>query len=155
MGWVVSITPRPRLPPGKGPPVPFGQEVGWAPEPVWIHRIEEKSFLPLPRMNPDRPVVQPVVRHYTARTNLAPVKAGGSYNYHSALTYSYIRTMLSEPIQILYVKCVTHIYLHTTLSETLLHPKLNKLLKLFKPYWPPRTKFCVTVCFSKGLPYRL
>jgi hypothetical protein len=23
------------LPPGKGPPVPIVQEVGWAPEPVW------------------------------------------------------------------------------------------------------------------------
>jgi hypothetical protein len=31
------------LPPGKGPPVPIGQEVGWAPEPVWTQRPEEKS----------------------------------------------------------------------------------------------------------------
>jgi len=28
----------------KGPPVPIGQEAGWAPEPVWTQRIEEKSF---------------------------------------------------------------------------------------------------------------
>jgi hypothetical protein len=34
------------LPPGKGPPVPIGQEAGWAPEPVWAQRIEEKSFAP-------------------------------------------------------------------------------------------------------------
>jgi hypothetical protein len=34
-GWVVSITLRPRFAPWKGPPVPFGQEAGWAPEPVW------------------------------------------------------------------------------------------------------------------------
>jgi hypothetical protein len=34
------------LPPGKGPPVPIVQEAGWAPEPVWAQRIEEKSFAP-------------------------------------------------------------------------------------------------------------
>jgi hypothetical protein len=34
------------LPPGKGPPVPTVQEAGWAPEPVWTQRIEEKSFAP-------------------------------------------------------------------------------------------------------------
>jgi hypothetical protein len=32
-GWVVSITPRQRFPPGKVPPVPIEQEAGWAPEP--------------------------------------------------------------------------------------------------------------------------
>jgi hypothetical protein len=51
------------LPPRKGPPVPIVQEAGWAPEPVLTQRIEEKSFAPAG----DRtPVVQPVVRHYTA-----------------------------------------------------------------------------------------
>jgi hypothetical protein len=30
--------------PGKGPPVPTVQEGGWAPEPVWTQRLEEKSF---------------------------------------------------------------------------------------------------------------
>jgi hypothetical protein len=32
------------LPPGEGPPVPVGQEAGWAPEPVWAQRLEVKSF---------------------------------------------------------------------------------------------------------------
>jgi hypothetical protein len=55
------------LPPGKGPPV---QEAGWAPEPVWTQRLEEKSFVPAR----DRtPIAQPVVRHYTAWANPAPV----------------------------------------------------------------------------------
>jgi hypothetical protein len=50
------------LPPGKGPPVPIGQEPGWASEPVWTQRLEEKFFAPAG----DRtPVVQSVVRHYT------------------------------------------------------------------------------------------
>jgi hypothetical protein len=38
--------PAALLPPGKGPPVPTGQETGWAPEPVWTQRLEEKSFAP-------------------------------------------------------------------------------------------------------------
>jgi hypothetical protein len=45
-GWVVSVTPRPRFVPGKGPPVPIVQEAGWASEPVWTQRLEEKSFAP-------------------------------------------------------------------------------------------------------------
>jgi hypothetical protein len=44
--WVVSVTPRPRFAPGKGPPVPIVQEAGWAPEPVWTQTLEEKSFAP-------------------------------------------------------------------------------------------------------------
>jgi hypothetical protein len=36
--------PAALLPPGKGPPVPIGQEAGLAPEPVWTQRLEEKSF---------------------------------------------------------------------------------------------------------------
>jgi hypothetical protein len=31
------------LVPGKGPPLPTVQEAGWAPEPVWTQRLEEKS----------------------------------------------------------------------------------------------------------------
>jgi hypothetical protein len=27
-------------------PVPIVQEAGWAPEPVWTQRLEEKSFAP-------------------------------------------------------------------------------------------------------------
>jgi hypothetical protein len=57
-------------PPGKGPPVPIGKDAGWAPEPVWIQRLEEKSFAPAG----DRtPIAQSVVRHYTACANPAPV----------------------------------------------------------------------------------
>jgi hypothetical protein len=32
--------------PGKGPPLPIVQEAGWAPEPVWTQRLEEKSSAP-------------------------------------------------------------------------------------------------------------
>jgi hypothetical protein len=34
------------LSPGKGTPVPIVQEAGWAPEPVWTQRLQEKSFAP-------------------------------------------------------------------------------------------------------------
>jgi hypothetical protein len=40
--WSASRPGR-ALPPVKGPPVPIGQEAGWAPEPVWTQRLEEKS----------------------------------------------------------------------------------------------------------------
>jgi hypothetical protein len=71
--WVVSITPRPHFyPRGKDPPVPTGQEAGWAPEPVWTQKAREKILCPHRGSNPDRPVIQPVVRHYTAWTNPAP-----------------------------------------------------------------------------------
>jgi hypothetical protein len=60
--WSASRPGR-ALPPGKGPPVPIGQEAGWAPEPVWTQGLEEKSSAPVG----DRTlVVQSVVRHYTA-----------------------------------------------------------------------------------------
>jgi hypothetical protein len=42
--------------------VPIGQEAGWAAEPVWTQKLEEKSSAPVG----DRtPVVQFIVRHYT------------------------------------------------------------------------------------------
>jgi hypothetical protein len=55
--------PAALLPPGKGHPVPIVQEAGWAPEPVWTQRIEEKSFAPPgiePRL-PGRPAELPRV----------------------------------------------------------------------------------------------
>jgi hypothetical protein len=43
--WSASRHGR-ALPPGKGSPVAIVQEAGWAPEPVWTQRIEEKSSAP-------------------------------------------------------------------------------------------------------------
>jgi hypothetical protein len=43
--WSASRPGR-ALVPEKGPPVPIVQEAGWAPEPVWTQRLEEKSFAP-------------------------------------------------------------------------------------------------------------
>jgi hypothetical protein len=41
--WSASRSGR-ALPPVMAPPVPIVQEAGWAPEPVWTQRLEEKSF---------------------------------------------------------------------------------------------------------------
>jgi hypothetical protein len=62
MGWVISVTPRPLFTSWKGPPVPIWKDSGWAPEPIWIQRLEKESFASAG----DRIlVVQSVVRHYT------------------------------------------------------------------------------------------
>jgi hypothetical protein len=52
--WSASRPGR-SLPPGKGPLVPIGQEAGWAPELVWTQRLEEKSSLPPPGIEPRSP----------------------------------------------------------------------------------------------------
>jgi hypothetical protein len=49
--WSASRPGR-ALPPGKGSPVPIGQEAGWAPEPVWTQRLEEKSSAPVEDRTP-------------------------------------------------------------------------------------------------------
>jgi hypothetical protein len=59
MGWVVNIT---RFTPRKGPPAPIEQAAGWAPEPVWTQRLEEKSSA---SVGDRTPAVQSVVRHFT------------------------------------------------------------------------------------------
>jgi hypothetical protein len=57
--------PAALLPPGKGPPVPIIQEAGWASEPVWTQKLEEKASRLCQGSNIYRSVVQPVARHYT------------------------------------------------------------------------------------------
>jgi hypothetical protein len=58
--------------PGERTPVPIVQEAGWASEPVWTQRLKKKILCPCRGSNPDRPVVQSAVRHYTAWATLAP-----------------------------------------------------------------------------------
>jgi hypothetical protein len=59
--WSASRPGRALLP-GKEPPVPIGQEAGWASEPVWTQGLEEKSSA---SVRDRTPVVQFVVRHCT------------------------------------------------------------------------------------------
>jgi hypothetical protein len=59
--WSAS-RPCGALPEGKKAPVPTVQEAGWATEPVWTQRVEERSSASVG----DRTLlVQSVVRHYT------------------------------------------------------------------------------------------
>jgi hypothetical protein len=62
--WSASRPGR-ALPPGKGPTVPIVQEAGRASELVWT-QDRGKILCPCRGSNPDHPVIQPVVRHYTA-----------------------------------------------------------------------------------------
>jgi hypothetical protein len=62
--WSAS-RPRRALPPGEAPPVPTGQETGWASDPVWTQRLQEKFYCLSRGSNPYLPVVQSGVRHYT------------------------------------------------------------------------------------------
>jgi hypothetical protein len=50
------------VPPGKEPPVPTVQETGWAPEPVWTQRLEEKSSA---SVGDRTPAFQSVENQYT------------------------------------------------------------------------------------------
>jgi hypothetical protein len=72
-GWVVSITPLPRFTPGERTPGTHCTE-GWVGPRAGLDTAARGKFLCLCRgSNPDRPVVQPVVRHYTAWANPAPL----------------------------------------------------------------------------------
>jgi hypothetical protein len=55
--WTISFTPRPVYPPGKEPPVPNGNEAGWAPEPVW-------TLYPNRESNPHFSAVHPVAHYH-------------------------------------------------------------------------------------------
>jgi hypothetical protein len=68
--WSASRPDR-TLPLGKEPLVPIGQEAGWAPEPVWTQRLEEKSSA---SARDRTPVVQSIVSHYTDWATPAPKK---------------------------------------------------------------------------------
>jgi hypothetical protein len=72
--WSASHLAALYPPPGKGPPVPIGQKAGWAPESIWT-QDRGKILYPCRGSNPDRPVVQPVARHYTAWANPGSFKA--------------------------------------------------------------------------------
>jgi hypothetical protein len=93
--WSASRPGR-ALPPGKGQPVPIVQEAGWAPEPVWTQRIEEKSFAPAG----DR---TPIVRSSSPKSDtILPELPGPTYHFLSTegksditlLWYSTFATLL-------------------------------------------------------------
>jgi hypothetical protein len=71
---VVSITPRPLFTPGERTPGTHCTG-GWVGPRAGLDReARGKILCPCRGSNPDRPVVQPVVRHYTDWANPAPTK---------------------------------------------------------------------------------
>jgi hypothetical protein len=97
--WSASRTGR-ALPPGKGPLVHIEQEAGWAPEPVWTQRLEEKFSASVG----DRTlVVQSVVRHNTDWATPAPESSNSTQNIQTCLCdFPYFigheRCLLQKPI---------------------------------------------------------
>jgi hypothetical protein len=71
-GWVVSVRPRSRFTPGESTPGTHCTG-GWVGPRAGLD-TEDRGKILCPRRgsDPDRPVVQPVVRHYTAWANPAP-----------------------------------------------------------------------------------
>jgi hypothetical protein len=57
-GERTALRPSRALAPGKGPPVPIGQEAGWAPEPVWTQEVRRKILFAFSgeTRSPGRPV---------------------------------------------------------------------------------------------------
>jgi hypothetical protein len=73
---VVSVTSRPRFTPGEWTPVPPVQEAGWAPEPVWKQRVEEKTvafagdrYVISEKIELLKPVINVILSHFIV-TNL-------------------------------------------------------------------------------------
>jgi hypothetical protein len=64
MGW--ALRPGRALPPGKELSVHIVQEAGWAPEPVWTQRVEEKSSA---SVGDRTPAVRSVVGHCAGWAN--------------------------------------------------------------------------------------
>jgi hypothetical protein len=65
MGWVVSITARPRFTPGERIPGTHCTG-GWVGPRAGLDTEDRGKILcPCRGSNPDHPVVQPIVRHYT------------------------------------------------------------------------------------------
>jgi hypothetical protein len=100
--WSASRPGR-ALAPEKGPPVPIVQEAGWAPEPVWTQRIEEKSFAhagdrtPIARpSSPESDTILPEITRLLVKLSLflimhQAMKMDGTVEIHEYLC-AYIRS---------------------------------------------------------------
>jgi hypothetical protein len=73
--------PAALYPRGKGPPVPIVQEAGWASEPVWTQRLEEKSFA---SAGDGTLIVTSVGVHYTDWATPAPEEPKAVCKYMSS-----------------------------------------------------------------------
>jgi hypothetical protein len=126
--------PAALLPPGKGPPVPIVQEGGWAPEPVWIQRIEEKSFAPAG----DR---TPIARSSASSQTLYCLSQPGSVEVLS----SFIKKTVTD-VQYRIVCSLTTRKLHSYKTQSLL--KQNSANNSLQSRPTTRPNACHTTSFS-------
>jgi hypothetical protein len=90
MGRVVSVTTRPCFTPWKRTPGTHWTG-SWVGSRAGLDTEDSGKILcPCRGSNPDRPVVQPVVRHYTAWANQAPYMLGRRLHLLNVHCYSYI-----------------------------------------------------------------
>jgi hypothetical protein len=82
--WSASRPGR-ALAPGKGPPVPIVQEAGWAPEPVWTQRLEEKILSPLLGIEPRLPARPARFRFAMPNMYLSKIRTGKFISYNERL----------------------------------------------------------------------
>jgi hypothetical protein len=135
MGWVVSVSLRPRFAMGKGPLVPIVREAGWASEPVWTQRLEEKILCPCRGSNPDRPVLQSVVRHYTGNPKQVNVQVvlSRTITQHTARCHNFGRSLTT----VVLTACNLLLFSRWTLcaDTALLHAR---------PVWPHFLGLCLS-----------
>jgi hypothetical protein len=99
---------HPTLAPLKEPPVPIGQEAGWAPELVWMTWRSENSC-PHWDLNSDPLVIQPVASHYTDCTILALRVGCLLYTYQCVCVYlSYYKCCICSELHISQMYLLTH-----------------------------------------------
>jgi hypothetical protein len=87
----------------KGPPVPIGQEAGWAPEPVWTQTLHEKSSASVG----DRTlVIQSVFSHKTDWATPAPMRhvtlenmCAQNWNMHFQLLFNHMQDQTKGGVQ--------------------------------------------------------
>jgi hypothetical protein len=120
--WSASCPSR-TLPPGKGHLVPIAQEAGWAPEPVWTQRLEEKSFASAGNRTP---IARSIVRHYTDWATPAPYILQQTQK-------NYKQSTLVNIFKKLWVFCVVILFLANTISIFVSFPhKKFPLWELFR-----------------------
>jgi hypothetical protein len=102
MGWAVSIVLRLHFTLRKGFPVRIGEEAGWAPTPVWVERLEEKSCASAGDWTV---AIQSIVRHFTDWATPAPCIHNRStfFLFHPCLLCLCVCVCVCARVEILYI----------------------------------------------------
>jgi hypothetical protein len=130
------------LPPGKEPPVPIGQEVGWTSEPVWMIWRSENSW-PHRASNSDSLVVNPVASRYTDYANwildlLTQLRTTSNLQFTAANTRSSpARSLFNNRFLVTDINCGDSSASRSVPSGPANIPQLNSL-SFHQLAWGPR-----------------